>query len=276
MHAHHAEKQFIAARHRAKPHHCADNRNAQLLRKLQHLVRRVGEKHAAAHADYGFFTVRQRLCHPLDLAAVSLHRRLISPDRNRFRIVELQFFVLNVNRNVDQHRTRAAAACNYKRLFENPRDVRGVFYNIAVLRKRLGRARDIGLLEHVPSQLLRADLPGDCNDRYGIHIRRCKRRNQVGRARPGGRNADGRAAAHARIAACGMSRVLFLPDQDMPYIRVGKRIIKRADRRARIAEYILDTFVLKTFYHRLRTGYHAACPLYHILIVRRFILSVFG
>lgn len=114
-----------------------------------------------------------------------------------------------------------------KRFLENPGQLGCPLDNITVFGEWLGRAGDIGLLEHIPAQQIAAHLSGDDHQRNRIHISRGDAGEQVGSTWAGGSYANTDFAGNPRIARCGMSGVLFGAHQNMVEGTADKRIIKR-------------------------------------------------
>ena len=115
--------------------------------------------------------------------------------------------------------------------------------------------RDVGLLEGVGADQRAADLPGDGDDRDGVHLGVGQRGDQVGGAgaRRGHHDAD--PAGGVRVAAGGVAGALLVADQDVPQLlRVEQRVVDRQHRAAGDPEDDVDAELLQRAHHRLRAG----------------------
>ena len=145
-------------------------------------------------------------------------------------------------------------------LLENSGQILGFLNNVAVLYKRLARARDIRLLKDVSAEQIASYLTCDGYHRNRVGVRGGNTRDQVCSARSRGRNANARFAAAARVSACRVSRVLLLTNKNVLNIGVIYFVIERANCRARITKDDLDALSFQTFYHDFRSANHVHCP----------------
>jgi hypothetical protein len=157
---------------------------------------RVGVDHAAAADDQRTLGLVQHRDGLLDLGARGgrlVRRRLVGVD------VEFDLGHLHVERQVDQHRTRAARAHQVERLLEHARHQRRLAHGHGPLGHRLGDRFDVDGLEVFLVQTGARRLAGDAEDGDRIGPGRVQARDHVGAG--GARGAD----AHADVA--GSARV---------------------------------------------------------------------
>ena len=102
--------------------------------------------------------------------------------------------------------------------------------------------------------MLPGHLPGDRDDRHRVHVRVRDRRDQVGRARTGGRHADADPAGGLRVPGGGVAGALLVADQDVPHRRVEQRVVGRQDGAARDAEDYLYAERLERLDERAGAG----------------------
>jgi len=98
--------------------------------------------------------------------------------------------LLNIHRDIDQHRSRTPRRGNIKRFLEHTRQIGRFGHQITVLGERLCRTGDIRLLKHVTADQIASDLTRDDDQRDRIHIRRSNTCQQIGSARPRSRNTN--------------------------------------------------------------------------------------
>ena len=165
-------------RQHADAHHRVDERNLILLTEGAEFRFALSEDHAAAGTDQGFLGLLDCRNHAGQLEAVTLDVRLVAAHRKLFGIGESLFqrLHLDVNRNINEHGPLAAGICDVEGLFEDARNLVGIFDEIGVFDKRLGRAAHIRLLKHIASEERGVDLSRDGNERDGIRVggRECR------------------------------------------------------------------------------------------------------
>jgi hypothetical protein len=153
-------------------------------------------------------------------------------------VVELDFGQLHVERQVDQHRARAARAHDVERLAEHARHQRRLPHRDRPFRHRLCDCFDINRLKVFLVKPRARRLAGDAEDRDRIRDRRVKPGDHVGAGRARGTDADADIARFgAGIAFGHMRSALDMARQDMadraaPF----QRGIQRVDRGTRHAE----------------------------------------
>ena len=178
----------------------------------------------------------------------------------RRRVLELDRRLLRVLGDVDQHGTGTTAARQVERFAQRRVDVLGAGDEIVVLGDRERDAGDVRLLERVGAEDRRGNLPGDEDDRRGIHHRRCDAGDEVRRSRSGSRDGDAYLAGSARIAVGHVRRSLLVPDQHVADRVLRERVVGRHDRAARISEDHVDAFGDEGLPDRL-----CSCPLHRAL-----------
>src|SRR5690606_32086558 len=130
--------------------------------------------------------------------------------------------------DVDEHRTGAPGRGDVERLGEDARDVVTIADQEVVLGDRHGDAGDVGFLEGVGADQAAAHLPGDGDDRDGVHVRVGQRGDQVGGSRTGGGHADPHPAGGVGVAAGGVPGALLMAHQHVPQLlRVEQRVVDR-------------------------------------------------
>ena len=188
---------------------------------------------------------------------MALGARLVSDDIRLFRIGKLlNGSKLDVDRDIDEHRTRPAGGGDVEGLLEDAGEVARILDQIAAFCEGLARAGDVRLLEDVAPQQVASHLAGDGHQRNGIHIGGGESRDEVGRPGTRSGHADAHPAGSAGVAARGVAGVLFFPHQDVAQRGGVQRVVEGADGRARIAEYDRYALLLQAFHHDLRTGNH--------------------
>ena len=177
--AEHAEVERVIFRQYADAHHRVDERNPVLFAEGAEFRFALAENHAAARADQRFFRLLNRGNHAGQLEAVALDVRLIAAHRELFGIGKRLFqrLHLDINRNINEHGPLAAGIRDVEGLFEDARNLVGIFDEIGVFDKRLGRAAHIGLLKHIASEERGVDLSRDGNERNGIRVGGCECRD---------------------------------------------------------------------------------------------------
>ena len=134
-------------------HHGFDHRDGIPLRQLHQLIPGTGQPHAAAGADHRLTGLGDGLGHPLDLQVIAPHGGLIAPDADRLRERHIRNrLLLNVHRDINEHRAGTARGGNVKGLLDDLRQPGGILDQIAVLGEGRHGASDIHLLEDIPPQ----------------------------------------------------------------------------------------------------------------------------
>ena len=241
----------------ADPHHGRDGGNAGLFHKRPQLLLGMRRENTPARTQNRALRILNGLDRLAQLQSMSLAARLVADDIGRFAVIEIRDgFLLHIDRHVDQYRPRPAGPGNIKGFLENPRDIRGVFDDVAVLGKRFRRAGDVRLLEDVAAEQVAAHLAGDHHQRDGIHVCGGDAGDQVGGARAGGGNAYTDLAGNTGIPAGRMRSVLLGTYEHMMDPAADEAVVKRAYRSAGVTKRGGHAFELQAFYHSGCAGHH--------------------
>ena len=89
-----------------------------------------------------------------------------------------------------------------------------------------GDAGNVRFLKCVGTDQLASDLPGDADDRRGIHHRSSDARDHIGSARPGGRDCHSNLAAGAGIAIRHVRGALFVTHQNVMNVAMLQSIVR--------------------------------------------------
>jgi hypothetical protein len=120
-------------------------------------------------------------------------------------------------------------------------------------------ARDadrVAFLEGVVADEVRRDLPGNADERDGIHHCVGERRDHVGRPRAGRDERHARLAGRSRIALGRVAGALLVAHEDVLHLLLLKDlVVDRQHRAPRIAEDVLDLLIGQRFQDHLRAGH---------------------
>ena len=127
---------------------------------------------------------------------------------------------------------------------------------VGMLDHRIGGSDDIGLLEGVRANRVHAHLPGDHDQRNGVHVRIGDRGDHVRGARAGGHDAHAHTAGRHGIAFGGMACGLLVAHQYESEFRIVlDRMVDRQNRTARNAENVLNSQILQRTNQRFGAGH---------------------
>ena len=126
--------------------------------------------------------------------------------------------LLYVLGHVHEHGAGAAGRSDEERLAQRFRQAGDVLDHVVVLGDGHCHARDIHFLEGVAAQRSGADVARDGDHGHAVHERRRDPRDEVGRARAGGRDDDARLARGAGVAVRGVGRALFVAGEDLRHL----------------------------------------------------------
>src|SRR5579871_5716717 len=235
VHAGHADRERMVFGESADAVQGGDNRDAGPLGQQAQLFHRAGLNDAVAGQDERLLGLHQQLDGLPDLARAALVGRLIArqvqrrvPIRNRARL-------LGVLGHVNEDRARPAGGSDVERLLEHVGQLLDVLDQIIMLGDRHGDAGNVSLLEGVFAQYGAGDLAGDGDEGRAVHHRVRDGRDEVGRARPAGADADADPAGGAGVAFGGVPCALLVAAQHVaqPVAVVPHGVIERHDRPAR-------------------------------------------
>jgi hypothetical protein len=109
-------------------------------------------------------------------------------------------------------------------------------------------------LKRILTDYVARHLAGQHHQRNRIHVSGGDTGNSIGRTRAGSHQANARLASGARIAVRRVRGTLFVAHQDMLHVGLFlQRVVNVQDCPARIAEDMLDTFVLQKLDYDFRT-----------------------
>ena len=156
-----------------------DQRDLILLTEGADFRLALSEDDTAAGTDQGFLGLLDCRNHAGQLQAVALDTRLIAAHIESLRIGEILFeqLLLDIDRDIDEHRSLAAGVRNVKGLFEDMGNFVRAADQVGIFDKRLGCAAHIRLLENIASEEGGIDLPRDGNERNGVRIGGCECRD---------------------------------------------------------------------------------------------------
>ena len=265
--AEHTEVHLVVAGHNADSHHGGNHGDTGFVGKRLELQLDARGQHTAARDDERTPAVFDSLHRAPHLHGVTAGVGLVADYINTLRILKpLDLVGLNIHGDIDENRTLSSRGSDMERLLENARQILCLADDVAVLDKRLARARDVRLLKDVSAQQVASYLTGNGDHRNRIRIGGGNAGNQIGRAGARGGNANAGKAAAAGIAACRMRRVLLLTHQNVLNGRIIELVIERANRRAGVAEHNLNALRFQTSHHNLCAADHSVIPSFGILI----------
>ncbi len=164
----------------------------------------------------------------------------------------------DVLRQIDYHRTRAAAARDVERVVHRARQVLAALHQVIVLGRRPGDAGGVGFLECIVADQMCRHLAGQAHQRHGIHQRIEQPGDRIGCTGTAGDQHATDAAGAARITLGRVHRRLLVTHQDVPDRRLLKqRVVDRQHGAARIAEHYLHTLFAQRTEQDLRTAFGA-------------------
>ena len=208
----------------------------------------AGDAHAVTGDDDRLFGLGQQLGRLLDLQGVAAQRRFVAGQVDLGRVVELGALLLDVARQVDEHRAGAACAGDVKGFLDRFGQVADIHHQVIVLGDGDGDAGDVGLLEGVAADHCPRHLAGDRHHGHRVHIGVGQAGDQIGGAGAGGGETDADAPGDPGIGIRGVYRPLLVADKDMAQLRVlGQRMIQRQYLAAGITEDDVDAFLEQAF-----------------------------
>jgi hypothetical protein len=262
LQAHHAGHERVVVGDRAPAHEGGDHRHAGEFGELHQQVGRVGVDDAAAGHDERLGGRGQHVQRLLDLPAV----RGGLVDRQGLVGVGVEFDLghLHVERQVDQHRPRAARAHEVEGLLEHARHQRGLAHRHGPLGDRLGDALDVHRLEVFLVQPGARRLAGDAEDGDAVGLRRVQAGDHVGAGRAAGADAQADVAgARPGVALGHVGGGFHVPRQDVAdAAALAHGGVERVDGGAGHTEGLRDAFLLQHTDGGLRRGHsgHDAIP----------------
>ncbi len=236
-------------RHCGKPHHRRGYRRFDMLGKSDKLRARARRYAAAARVNDGTLCAvdeRDRI------GDVRLHGRLVRRRDRSLRVLDER--LLDVFRNVDEHRTGTVGTRYVERAANSVAQFGGVFDDKVMLGYRHGDARDVYFLKTVASEQGYGHVARYRDERHAVEIRVGNARDEVGRARTGRSDDDARLARGAGIALRRVRRALFVRGEYSVYLRLVVQRVEQIDYlTAGISEYGSRILFEQAFYDRRRS-----------------------
>ncbi|MNF66070.1 hypothetical protein D3C84_478530 [compost metagenome] len=255
----HADHQLVVVGNRAPAHQGRNHRHAGQFGELDQLVRRVGVEDAATgdqQRALGFIEHGQGF---LGLHAVGGGLG----QRQRLVGVDIEFYLghLHVERQIDQHRTRTAAAHFIEGLLEGTWHLARLHDGGRPLGHRPDDAGDVDGLEVLLVHARPRRLPGDAEDRDGVGAGRVQAGDHVGAGRAGGADAHADVAGVGAGVALGHVRGAFdVASQDVvdttDFLQCG---VQRVDGGAGDAERGVNAFAAHHQYGGLDCSHFGHC-----------------
>ena len=223
----------MGLRERTERHQRGRHRDARGLHELGELLVGVRLHHAAADVEHRPLGLGDHLRRLRDLAVVRFRVRLVSRQVDHRRPGEIDLSVLDVLRDVHEHRARPPGGCDVKGSGDRPGNVFRLGHHEVVFGDWHGDSADVRLLERVGAQQRRANLAGDGHHRHGVQVRVGNRRHQVRGPGPGGGDADANLAGRDCVPLSCVARPLLVAHQHVPQLLGAKqRVVKRKHRAA--------------------------------------------
>ena len=261
VHAEHAEPLLVGGRIGAEAHQGrGDGKAGEAHQLAQDLARlRPGIDHAAAGVEHRPLGARHQVDRFAHGVLVRLHARLVGLVRDVRRADVVAGRELDVLGDVDHHRAGAAGLGDIERLVQHARQVVDVLHQPVVLGAGPRDADRIAFLERVVADEVRRHLPGDADERDGIHQRVGEAGHRVGGAGAGRDERDADLAGRARIAFRRMQRAAFLAHEDvLDLVLLEQLVVDRQHGAAGVAEDMLDALIDERREHHLGAR-HRAC-----------------
>ena len=215
VHTHHAEEALVGGGNAAQAHERANYRNGAHLNNLAEKLALSGQGHAAANKEQRTLGIFNGLHYSHNLFLITGEFAAIAPQIDGFRIFIFKLRREYILSNIDYHRTGTTCSSDKKGLFNNPRQLLRLFYQIIMLGNRSGNTHNIGLLEGILTDIGIAHLTGKAHHRNGVHVRRSDTGNQICCARAGGSKAHAHLAGGSSVAISGVYCTLLMASQNM-------------------------------------------------------------
>jgi hypothetical protein len=146
---------------------------------------------------------------------------------NRGRKHRLEFCLLNILWQIDDHRAGTSAASELERFFEHAWQIVNVHHEIRMLHDREGHPVEIRFLERHFTDVFREHLPGDRHEWNRIHEGVSDGGNKIGGTGAAGCHAHADFAGGAGVAFGRERAALFVSRQDRAnFIGASERLVK--------------------------------------------------
>ena len=259
MHAQHPDKLLIRSRVGPQPHQGVGNRHAGHPGELDQQLRGFGAcvDDPAPGVDDRTLGLRQRLNGLLNLSKIALEPRLVGRTADlRLLLVDVSFVHQHVFGQVDDNRAGTAGRRDQKGLVNNAGDVFNLLHQIVVLGTGAGDAGGIGFLEGILPDQMGRHLPGQTDDRDGVHERVGQARHGVCRTGARGYQHTAYFTGRAGVALGRMDRSLLVTHEYVPdRILLKQGIVNRQDCAAGITEDDFDPLLDQGCDQRFCTGF---------------------
>ena len=241
VHAGHADGEDVGLGEAANAEQGRDDRNLRLLGQGLQFVVGLGDDDAVAGDDDGALGLANQLGGLLDLRRMPWHMRVVAGQLDGLGIAVLDFFLLHVLGNVDQHRSGPPRPRDVEGFLDRALEVGGVHDEIVVLGDRQGDAGDVGLLEGVLADGLPGHLAGDGDHGDRVHHGVGQTGDEVGGAGARGGPADADLAGGPRVAVGGVGGRLLVAYENVAESGVfGEGLVEREYRPAEQPEDGID------------------------------------
>ena len=246
VHAGQAGELRIGSRQPAQSHQSVRARIAELADETRELRRRIVQDDAAARIDHRPLRIEQELNGLLDLPRVAFRDGVVRTERDRLRIIEFRRRLRHIFGDVDEDRSRSSRRGEIKRLLERDGEVLHILHEKVVLDARARDADRVAFLERILTDRVRRDLSGNDDERDRIHVRGRNSGHRVRHPRTRRHQRDADLVRRARIPVGSVDRALFVTHQHMlDLVLLEELVVDVEDRAARVAEDVLDAFLLQ-------------------------------
>ena len=172
---------------------------------------------------------------------------------DRFWIFEVERRLLDVARDIDEHRAATARSRDVERGLQRLRQLFDLLDEPRVLDDRDRDAGDVALLKRVRADQVPPHLPGDADEGCRVHPGVRDRRYEVRRAGAGRRNGDSDPSRRSGVALRHVPRALLVPGKNVADARAPREgVVRGQNRAARDAEDDVDAFGLQRAQDRVR------------------------
>ena len=262
VHAQHPDELLIRSRVGPQSHQGVGDRHAGHLGELDQQLRGFGAcvDHPAPGVDDGTLGLCQRLDGLLNLPQIAFDPRLVGGAADiRLLLVDVGLVHQHVFGQVDDNRAGTAGGGDQKGFMNNARDVLDLLHKVVVLGTGAGDAGGIGFLKGVLPDQVGRHLPGQTDNRNGVHQRVGQAGDGVGRTGAGGHQHAAHFTGRAGVALGRVNSRLLVAHKNVPdRILLKQGIVNRQDCAAGIAEDNLDPLLDQGCDQRFCTSFHVA------------------
>ena len=232
--------------------------------KLAQFFARARNYHAAARVYQRTLCVRYYFRRLFGVTVGREFARLSFYLRRGSKLVNRLLYVFG---NVYQHRSGSAAQGDFERFAYRVGKLAHVGNYKVVLCNGHCNALYVNLLKAVFSKRRNGHVARYGNERHAVHICGCYARNEVCRARTGGRHHNACLARCSRVAVGGVARALFVTGENLLYFVAVE--VERVERvyniSAGISEYVRNALFYERFGYYFRSAQSFCCALLHVV-----------